>query len=77
MKFKKSRCAVISSLDTISSDSDQKRKDKIRSAKHAFEYGACDYLVKPISQEVLNEIWQHVLRRRLRNKDELVVCRRE
>ena len=31
------------------------------------QHGACDYLLKPIRMEELQNIWQHVIRKKIRS----------
>lgn len=33
------------------------------------KYGACDFLVKPVSKEVVAVLWQHVFRKRMSKSD--------
>ncbi|CAH2036218.1 unnamed protein product [Thlaspi arvense] len=44
----------------ITSDDDQ-----INSVMQATIHGACDYLIKPVREEVLGNIWQHIVRKRM------------
>lgn len=40
---------------------DHQKKTVMKSTK----YGACDFLVKPVSKEVVAVLWQHVFRKRM------------
>lgn len=34
-------------------------------------HGACDYLIKPIRIEALNDIWQHVVSKKKQNQKKI------
>ncbi|KAJ4715173.1 Two-component response regulator [Melia azedarach] len=44
--------------------------ERVTAVMKGIRYGACDYLIKPICEEELKNIWQHVIRRKWnRNKE--------
>ncbi|KAG7599904.1 CheY-like superfamily [Arabidopsis suecica] len=46
--------------------------NQTESVMKATVYGACDYVVKPVKEEVIANIWQHIVRKMLMSKPDVV-----
>uniref|UniRef100_A0A2P2K3T5 Two-component response regulator n=1 Tax=Rhizophora mucronata TaxID=61149 RepID=A0A2P2K3T5_RHIMU len=57
-------------LPVIMMSADGRTSAVMRGIKH----GACDYLIKPIREEELKNIWQHVIRKKWNESKELEHC---
>ncbi|CAH8362983.1 unnamed protein product [Eruca vesicaria subsp. sativa] len=46
--------------------------NQIESVMNATKHGACDYLLKPINEDVIANIWKHIVRKRMISKPGLI-----
>ncbi|KAF5192345.1 Two-component response regulator [Thalictrum thalictroides] len=45
--------------------------DSTNTVMKSITHGACDYLIKPVRMEMVKNLWQHVVRRKMRDKKDV------